>query len=306
MRGWPRSRRGRRWLVAAACLGVASVAVAAACGGDGDTVQGPSAEELTAWAQSLDAAGADLEEQSVSYATIVASVDQAAGKNATALKKWDKEWKKRQAAYDKEAAEVEAYNAGERQEAAANPTWTLILPPTQRSVYDLSTGKFVIVGVPGPSSRTIQGYQPQYRSLPSKPKMPKKVKVKLAHEIKRLKKLETKLISLHEQLAGLVVGSEFTSSLADLRRTVADLQAKAHRARTALKNAVKKDKKRGDVIVEKRIADLKATGLAANIAALREALLQAAQAAGVAEALTWASSGAVTSPSPAVSASPSP
>jgi hypothetical protein len=291
------------WLVAAACLVVASVVVAAACGGDGDTVQGPSAEELTAQAQSLDAAGADLEEQAVSYATIVASVDKAADKNATALKKWDKEWTKRQAAYDKDVAEVEAYNASEREKAAANPQRTL--KTKNWPFYDFVTGKTVYPD--GKYTVTvIPGYAPQLMALPDKPTMPAKVKVKLSREIKRLKKLDAQLGELDKKAAALVVGDEFAAPLDDLQTAVAELQVSVREARKALKKAVTKDKKRGDVIATKMVQGLEAGDLEAQVAALREALRQAAESAGVGGALTWISSGpgASAAPSTSVSASP--
>ena len=98
-------------------LVVASLVVIAACSDDEKAAEGPSAEELTAWAQALDAAGGDLEVQAASYAKVVRSVDKAATKNAAALAKWDKEWKKRQAAYKTEVAAVEAHNASEQAKA---------------------------------------------------------------------------------------------------------------------------------------------------------------------------------------------
>jgi hypothetical protein len=286
-------------------LVIAAVAVVAACGGESGSAQGPSAEELTAWAQSLDEAGADLEPASITYVAVVGSVGDAAEKNVADLAKWDKEWKKRQAAYEKEVAAVEAYNASERQKAAANPTWIMILPPTQRLVHDPSTGKTVVVGVKGPSSRTIQGYQPQYRSLPPTAKMPKRVKVKLADEIKRLKKLDARLGDLEARLAALVVGAEFAGVLTEMQAATTDLHKSVVEARKALKKAVKKDKKRGDVIVTKRVQGLEAGDLAARLSALREALRAAAEVAGVAAALTWVSPGAAASPPSSASGSPS-
>ena len=303
--GWPRGRRARLWLAAALCVVGASVVLAAACGGDGEVVQGPSAEELTAWAQSLDTAGAALEAQSVSYAVATQAIKKTAEKNAAALKKWDKEWKKRQAAYDKDVAEVEAHNAAERQKAAANPshlepgktgTMTIIDPYTGEHYTSKAIGMAV----------SVPGYRPQYHSLPAKPRMPAKVKVRLADEIKRLKKLEAHLSDLDAQFATLVVGSQFAAVLSDLQRAVADVRTPVVKARKALKKAVKTDKNRGDVIVAKRVAGLKAASIVVSIDALHEALLEAAQAVGVVEALTWASSGVVTPPSPAVSVSPTP
>jgi len=303
--GWPRGRRGRLWLAAAVCLVVASVVVAAACGGDGDTVQGPSAEELTAWAQSLDSAGADLDDVSASYAVATQAIKKTAEKNAAALEKWDREWKKRQAAYDKDVAEVEAHNAAEREKVAANPTTTKPGWPRLEMEFDADLNVVRTRTIPG-DPITVPGYQPQYRSLPAKPRMPAKVKVRLVDEIRRLKKLEAHLSDLDAQFATLVVGSQFAAVLSDLQGAVADVRSTVVKARKALKKAVKTDKNRGDVIAKKRIVDLTAADLETSIVALRETLVAAAESAGVAEALRWASSGAAASQSPAASASASP
>ena len=297
--GWPRGRRARLWLAAAVCVVGASVVLAGACGGDGEVVQGPSAEELTTWAQSLDTAGAALEAQSGSYARIVTSVDEAADKNAAALKKWDKEWKKRQAVYEKEVAQVEAFNEAERAKAK---------PASRQQSGEALTLRFpngTVQHIPA-QYVTLPGYSPQLRSLPAKPKIPAKVKVKLSREIKKLKKLDAQLGELDKKAEALVVGDEFAGVLTDMRGAVADFRSTVVKARTALKKAVKTDKYRGDVIVAKRVAGLKAASIVVSIDALHEALLEAAQAVGVVEALTWASSGVVTSPSPAVSVSPTP
>lgn len=302
------STKGRSRCVARSVTAVfvVTVLILAGCGSKGSSsATGPSAQELTGWAQAVDQAGQHLDQSVSDYGVLVVLVKRATVKNEKDLKAWDKEWKKRQVAYDKQAKEVEAHNAAERQKAAANPTHTMISMPTFRMVYDPSTGLTTIKGEPRPPV-TIQGYQPQYRSLPAKPKMPRKVKVKLTGEIKRLKKLEAILSDLEAQFATLVVGSQFAAAVADLQTATADLQAKVAAARAALKKAIKKDKKRGDVVVKKKVTLVDMGGLSASVSALREALLQAAEAAGVSEALTWATGGASASPSPSASASPSP
>ena len=67
---------------------------------------------------------------------------------------------------------------------------------------------------------------------------------------------------------------------------------------------MKNDEQRGDVIVAKKLAGLKAGDLKKSIAAGRDWLRQAADDAGVVAVLTWASSGIVASPTIGASASP--
>jgi len=294
-------------LVVIACVAASSWVGLAACSERYKSESGPSAEEMTAWARSLDTAGADLGRRAAVYATVVASVDKAAAKNARALTKWDKEWKKRQTAYDTQVAAVNAHNAAEREKAAENPSRTLPrIVPAYKLVYDPSTGRFVKIALPKPPPIVLAGYQPQYQSPPAKPRPPAVIRVKFAPQIKKLEKLMTKLKAFERDLATLDVGDGFAPVLAEMRVTAADLRERARDARKALKTAVKKDAKRGDVIVAKRLAGLKAGDLATGIAALADSLREAADAAGVPGALAWASASAGASPAARTSTSPAP
>jgi hypothetical protein len=280
-------------------IAVASALALGACGSGGGA-QGASPEQLKTWAQSLDVAGADLGQTAAAYEKVVASIEKAVDKNATALTTWDKEWKKRQAAYETQVAEVNASNQAER--AKAKPATMKLI--SEGGSMTLPDGR--VMAWP-PQYKMVPGYTPHLQALPAKPAMPAMVKVKISAQNAQLKKLEKKLVALHGQVGALQTGEGFTPVLADLQGAVAQLQTRVHDARLALKNAVKTDKKRGDVLVAGRIAKVSADDLAASLAALRAALLAAAEKAGVASGLTWApasGSGAVT-PGPAAS-SPAP
>jgi hypothetical protein len=299
----------RRLFMTLLAVGLSATVLGSGCGTN-TSPQGPSVDQLTAWARALDAAGLRLDTAVADYRAVVVSVGEAAMKNRKDLKAWDKEWKKRQKAYDTRVAEVEAHNAAERQKAAAaaaQGAWLnglahaldkINLHPAPVPVFPLvppdpsgaGRRRQPVDDLPGAESAQITGvlsYQPQYLPMPGKPAYPTKVKVRLKDELRSLRRTAGDVAILRSTLATLEVGEAFQPSLDQISQAVAALDERIARATKALRKAVKRDKKRGAVIVTKKAARVAIGSLAADVATARDALEEAVEAAGLDVVLAW-------------------
>ncbi len=274
----PRKRRGALVALAAAALIIALIVgvVASRAGSHGEKLPGPDLSQYALQATTLDGLGSRVHEASDSYQKVLASLDQVVAKNTVAVKAWDKQWRKKSASYQSEVAAVQAYNSSPAAQGTPDT-------PGTPAIYD-DYGNLRSSATPG-----TLGKPSNKKPLPPKPKPPAKIKVSLRSQRQQLRMLKAQLDDVSAEIAAVRVSEEFLAVASALRRSSDALTKRVELAEKSLATAVRRDPRRGEIIVSRRLKGLDPSNIVTAVQQVRSLLFRAAQAQGIEPTgLSWA------------------
>jgi Protein of unknown function (DUF2510) len=264
------------------------------------------AAALATEAKVADSFGSEFGSDATDYTDTVAAIEPALAQNATAVKAWKQQWAKRQAAYRKSMAayrtKVAAVNAYNRSRWIPNvrtsyyedsrPGFLLYLEPRVPSgnVWWSDGGKYASQ-INGVLTRRPSRPRGPRRKPPPHPKLkaPSKIQDPVGYRANTLEGLTTRLDILTAELDSAKLGPEFLPVADEIRNGIELLRTQVDLAVSACHKAVRRDRRIGYVAVHKQLEGVDVTGVGTAVQAVRDSLLNAAQAHGVdPSTLTWA------------------
>jgi len=264
------------------------------------------AAALTSRAKAADKLGSAFGSAATDYTEAVAEIEPALAKNATAVKAWQKTWAERQAAYRRnmaayrrKVAAVKAYNSSRwisnvrtTYYEDSRPGYLLYLEPRIPS-EDVwwSFGGAYDSEINGVLTRRPSRPKGPARKLPKHPKLkaPSKIQDPVGYSADTLESLKTRLDTLTAKLDSAKLGPEFLAVADEIRSGIELLRTQVDLTRNACRKAVRHDRRMGHVAVHKKLKGVDVSAVAENVQAVRDSLVDAAQAHGVdLSELTWA------------------
>ena len=208
-----------------------------------------------------------LGEGAATYATVVKSAQKKAAQNEQDLADWQKEWDERLAAWEKEKAAVNEYNANRPSTPAQTKTRTTKVWDSFSESWVYKTETYTVPGTTAPPKAT-----------PPKPHKPKAVQASVQSERKRIESLTTALTDSLDTLDSLPATPQLARARDSIRSSLVQLRGLATSAHKALSNVIRTSDK-GDVIKRGPIASLSTDGLG-DVDTAHQALLDAVKALG--------------------------
>jgi len=284
--------RGRtaNWILVSVALAavvvIAAVVITAGAGGSGGSAGASTSPDgslsVSEQAQLLDSVGRGLDQSAQRYQAVLVDADEAAVENADALKAWSREWTQRQADYRAEVAAVKAYNS--RQQATPARSVPIIEKRTVGTGKDERTVERIV------GYESISGSPPQYKDLPSPPSRPAKIDASDQELTTRLTAVAKSLDRLQQRLSDSAVDPVFAQTATDAQGALELLRERVREARRAVRHMVRREKKKGDVVLAARLSPLSLQGIGDAIHAVRMDLRNAGDALGLPEEdIAWAS-----------------